>query len=34
MPEASGIALGADRVLMLASGAGSIEATMWTPLAG
>lgn len=34
MPKASGIALGADRVLMLASGAGSIEATMWTPLAG
>jgi lysyl-tRNA synthetase class 2 len=34
MPDASGIALGADRVLMLASGAGSIEATMWTPLAG
>lgn len=33
MPDASGIALGADRVLMLASGAGSIEATMWTPLA-
>ncbi len=34
MPEASGIALGADRVVMLANGAGSIEATMWTPLAG
>ncbi|MFN3889574.1 MAG: EF-P lysine aminoacylase EpmA [Beijerinckiaceae bacterium] len=32
MPQASGIALGADRVVMLATGAGSVERVIWTPL--
>jgi lysyl-tRNA synthetase class 2 len=32
MPPASGIALGADRVVMLATGAGSVEKVIWTPL--
>jgi lysyl-tRNA synthetase class 2 len=32
MPPASGIALGADRVVMLATGAGSVENVIWTPL--
>ena len=32
MPPASGIALGADRVIMLATGAGSVEKVIWTPL--
>ena len=32
MPQASGIALGADRVVMLATGAGSVENVIWTPL--
>ena len=30
--QASGIALGADRVVMLATGAGSVENVIWTPL--
>lgn len=34
MPEASGIALGADRLVMLASGATHIEQVMWSPVAG
>lgn len=32
MPASSGIALGADRVVMLATGAGSVEKVIWTPL--
>lgn len=32
MPQASGIALGADRVVMLATGAGSVDKVIWTPL--
>ncbi len=32
MPPASGIALGADRVVMLATGAGNVESVIWTPL--
>ena len=32
MPPASGIALGADRVIMLATGAGSVDKVIWTPL--
>jgi lysyl-tRNA synthetase class 2 len=32
MPEASGIALGLDRLVMLATGAGRIEQVLWTPL--
>ncbi|GEP05073.1 EF-P lysine aminoacylase EpmA [Methylobacterium oxalidis] len=34
MPEASGIALGFDRLVMLASGAPRIEDVIWTPVAG
>jgi lysyl-tRNA synthetase class 2 len=34
MPPASGIALGADRVVMLATGAGSVDRVIWTPLPG
>lgn len=34
MPQASGIALGADRVVMLATGAGSVEKVIWTPISG
>jgi lysyl-tRNA synthetase class 2 len=33
MPQASGIALGFDRLVMLASGAERIEQVMWTPVA-
>ncbi len=33
MPEASGIALGFDRLVMLATGARRIEDVIWTPLA-
>jgi elongation factor P--(R)-beta-lysine ligase len=32
MPEASGIALGFDRLVMLATGASRIEQVIWTPL--
>ena len=33
MPEASGIALGFDRLVMLATGASRIEQVMWVPVA-
>ena len=33
MPPASGIALGFDRLVMLASGASRIEQVIWTPVA-
>ncbi|HEV7438577.1 MAG TPA: EF-P lysine aminoacylase EpmA [Methylobacterium sp.] len=33
MPEASGIALGLDRLVMLACGAGRIDDVIWTPVA-
>lgn len=33
MPQASGSALGFDRLVMLATGAGHIEQVVWTPLA-
>ena len=33
MPEASGIALGFDRLVMLATGAPRIDSVMWTPVA-
>ena len=32
MPPASGVALGFDRLVMLATGAPTIEAVLWTPL--
>jgi elongation factor P--(R)-beta-lysine ligase len=32
MPEASGVALGLDRVIMLATGATSIDQVQWTPV--
>ena len=32
MPPASGIALGFDRLVMLATGAASIEQVVWTPV--
>jgi lysyl-tRNA synthetase class 2 len=33
MPPASGVALGFDRLVMLATGAQRIEQVMWTPVA-
>src|SRR6185369_514339 len=33
MPEASGIALGFDRLVMLATGASRIDQVMWAPVA-
>jgi lysyl-tRNA synthetase class 2 len=32
MPEASGVALGLDRLVMLATGASHIEQVQWTPV--
>jgi lysyl-tRNA synthetase class 2 len=34
MPEASGIALGLDRLVMLCVGARHIEDVLWTPVTG
>jgi len=34
MPQASGVALGFDRLVMLASGASKIDQVVWTPPAG
>ena len=34
MPPASGIALGFDRLVMLATGAPHIEQVLWAPVAG
>jgi len=34
MPQASGIALGFDRLAMLATGAQKVEDVIWTPVAG
>src|SRR5204863_230187 len=34
MPVASGIALGFDRLVMLATGAEQIEQVLWTPVVG
>jgi lysyl-tRNA synthetase class 2 len=34
MPQASGVALGLDRLVMLITGAPDIEHVMWTPVAG
>ena len=34
MPPASGIALGFDRLVMLATGAARIEQVLWAPVAG
>jgi lysyl-tRNA synthetase class 2 len=31
MPDASGVALGFDRLVMLASGASRIDQVVWTP---
>ena len=33
MPDACGVALGADRVIMLATGAANVETVIWTPVA-
>jgi lysyl-tRNA synthetase class 2 len=32
MPQASGIALGFDRLVMLATGARTLEQVIWTPV--
>ena len=32
MPQASGVALGFDRLVMLATGAQDIEQVIWTPV--
>ena len=32
MPEASGVALGLDRLVMLATGAARIDQVIWTPI--
>ena len=34
MPAASGVALGFDRLVMLATGAEHIEQVIWTPVPG
>jgi elongation factor P--(R)-beta-lysine ligase len=34
MPQASGVALGFDRLVMLASGAASVDQVVWTPPSG
>jgi lysyl-tRNA synthetase class 2 len=34
MPPASGVALGLDRLVMLATGAPRIEDVLWTPVPG
>ncbi|MEO8527343.1 MAG: amino acid--tRNA ligase-related protein, partial [Caldimonas sp.] len=34
MPDASGIAMGFDRVVMLATGARRIEDVLWVPVIG
>ena len=33
MPPASGVALGFDRLVMLATGAPNVDSVLWTPLA-
>jgi lysyl-tRNA synthetase class 2 len=32
MPPASGVALGFDRLVMLATGAPNVDSVLWTPL--